>query len=156
MSPLTQNEIIINIFCWISQKTYTVVPWTKRVWTVQVHLLTCEDFPGGSDGKESACKAEDPGSIPGSGRSLGGGNGNPLQYSCLENSMNKASWWATWGPCKSVGSKDWLTFMFFAFWNRVQTVWWVTGKSFISNFGSANLFLRIYHTYTSTLFQSHI
>ena len=45
------------------------------------------DFPGGSDGKESACSAEDPGLIPGSGRSPGEGNGNPLQYSCLENPM---------------------------------------------------------------------
>ena len=46
-------------------------------------------FPGGSDNKESACKARDPGSIPGSGRSLEEGNGNPLQYSCLENSMDR-------------------------------------------------------------------
>ena len=46
------------------------------------------DFPGGSDGKESACSAGDPGSIPMSGRSPGEGNGNPLQYSCLENSMD--------------------------------------------------------------------
>ena len=45
-------------------------------------------FPGGSDGKESACNVGDPGSIPGMGRSLGGGNGNPLQYSCLKNSMD--------------------------------------------------------------------
>ena len=43
------------------------------------------DFPSGSDGKESACIAGDPGSIPGVGRSPGGGHGNPLQYSCLEN-----------------------------------------------------------------------
>ena len=42
-------------------------------------------FPGGSDGKESACNTGDQGSIPGSGRSPGGGHGNPLQYSCLEN-----------------------------------------------------------------------
>ena len=42
-------------------------------------------FPGGSDGKESACNAGDLGSIPGLGRSPGGGNGKPLQYSCLEN-----------------------------------------------------------------------
>ena len=42
-------------------------------------------FPGGSDGKESACKAGDPGSIPGLGKYLREGNGNPLQYSCLEN-----------------------------------------------------------------------
>ena len=46
-------------------------------------------FPGGSDGKESACNTGDPGSIPGSGRSPGEGNGNPLQYSCLENSKTE-------------------------------------------------------------------
>ena len=45
-------------------------------------------FPGGSDGKESACSVGDPGSIPGSGRSPGEGNGNSLQYSCLENPMD--------------------------------------------------------------------
>ena len=50
-------------------------------------------FPGGSDGK--ACNVEDPGSIPGLGRSPGEGNGNPLQYSCLENSMDGGAWWAT-------------------------------------------------------------
>ena len=54
-----------------------------------------QGFPGGLDGKESACNAEDLGSIPGLGRSLGEGNGNPLQYSCLENSMDKGAWWAT-------------------------------------------------------------
>ena len=52
-------------------------------------------FPGGSDGKESVCSAGDPGSIPGSERSPGGGNGNPLQYSCPENSMNRRAWRAT-------------------------------------------------------------
>ena len=52
-------------------------------------------FPGGSEGKESACNAGDLGSIPGSGRSPGGGNGNPLQYSCLENSMDRGAWRAT-------------------------------------------------------------
>ena len=46
-------------------------------------------FPGGLDGKVSACKARDPGSIPGSGRSHREGNGNPLQYSCLENLMDR-------------------------------------------------------------------
>ena len=45
-------------------------------------------FSGGSDNKESACNAEDLGSIPGLGRFPGEGNGNPLQYSCLENSMD--------------------------------------------------------------------
>ena len=46
-------------------------------------------------GKESACRAEDLGSIPGSGRSPEEGNGNPLQYSCLENPMDGGAWWAT-------------------------------------------------------------
>ena len=52
--------------------------------------------PGGSDCKESACNTGDPGSIPGSGRSPGKGNGNPLQYSCLENSMDRGAWKGPW------------------------------------------------------------
>ena len=48
-----------------------------------------------SDGKESACNAGDSGLIPGSGRSPGEGNSNPLQYSCLENSMDRGAWGAT-------------------------------------------------------------
>ena len=50
--------------------------------------LVGQDFPGGPDGKVSAYNAGDPGSIPGLGRSPGEGNGNPLQYSCLENAMD--------------------------------------------------------------------
>ena len=52
-------------------------------------------FPGGSDGKDSACNAGELGSIPGSGRSPGAGNGNPLQYSCLKNPMDRGAWQAT-------------------------------------------------------------
>ena len=52
-------------------------------------------FPDGSDGKGSAQNAGDPGSIPGLGRSPEEGNGNPLQSSCLKNSMGGGSWWAT-------------------------------------------------------------
>ena len=51
-------------------------------------------FPGSSGGKESACNAGDLGLIPGLGRSPGGGHGNPLQYSCLENAMDRRAWWA--------------------------------------------------------------
>ena len=58
-------------------------------------MVELEGFPGGSDIKVSACNAGDPGSVPGSGRSPGEGNGNPLQYSCLENSMDGGAWWAT-------------------------------------------------------------
>ena len=51
----------------------------------------CKGFLGGSVGKESACNAEDLGLIPGSGRSPGGGHGNPFQYSCLENPMDRGA-----------------------------------------------------------------
>ena len=52
-------------------------------------------FPGDSDGKASACSVGDLGLIPGSGRSPGEGNGNPLLYSCLENPMDREAWEAT-------------------------------------------------------------
>ena len=55
-------------------------------------------FLGGAGGKEPACQCRrcgDVGSAPGSGRSPGGGHGNPLQYSCLENPMDRGAWWAT-------------------------------------------------------------
>ena len=52
-------------------------------------------FPGGSDGKESACNVGDPALILGLGRSPGEGNGNPLQYSCLENPIDRGAWRAT-------------------------------------------------------------
>ena len=52
-------------------------------------------FPSGSDGKESTCNVEDLGSIPGLGRSPGGGHSNPLLYSCLADPMDRGAWWAT-------------------------------------------------------------
>ena len=58
-------------------------------------LLPFQGFPGGSDGRESACNAGDWGSIPGLGRSLGDGNGKPLQCSCLENPMDRGTLQAT-------------------------------------------------------------
>ena len=59
-------------------------------------------IPCSSDGKESACNAGDPGSIPGSARFPGEGSSNSLQYSCLENSMERGAWWATvYGVAKS-------------------------------------------------------
>ena len=57
--------------------------------------LAQRDFPGRSDGKEFSCNPGDLGSILGVGRSPGEGNGYPLQYSCLENSMDRGAWWAT-------------------------------------------------------------
>ena len=54
-----------------------------------------QGFPGGSDGKESTSNAGDLGSVPGLGRSPERGHGNPLQFSCLENPMDRGAWWVT-------------------------------------------------------------
>ena len=62
-------------------------------------------FPGGSVGKESSCNERYPGSIPGSGRSSGEGNGNPLHYSCLKNPMDRGAWWAKSIGLRRVGHK---------------------------------------------------
>ena len=78
-----------------------------------MHLVSILDlplFPGGSDGKVSACNAGDPGSIPGSGRSPGEGNGNPLQYSCLENPMDWEACWATVHGVAESDTTEWLHF----------------------------------------------
>ena len=58
-------------------------------------MLYAWGFPGGTSGKEPACNVGDTGLIPGLGKSPGGGNGNPLQYSCLENPMDRRAWQAT-------------------------------------------------------------
>ena len=68
------------------ERTYQYVPYNG------------EGFPGGSEVKASACNTGDLGSIPGSGRSPGEGNGNPLQYSCLENPMDGEAWWEAKSP----------------------------------------------------------
>ena len=96
---------------WLS--IFPVPPILDEVilWTAVWQLPGCVtfSFPGGSDSKESACNAGDLGLIPGSGRSLGEGNGNPLQYSCLENPMDRGAWWATvYGITKS-----WTLTLFF-------------------------------------------
>ena len=65
----------------------------------------------GSDGKELACNAGDLGSIPGLGRPPEGGHANPLQYSCLENSMDTGAWQATYSPWggKELDMTEWLS-----------------------------------------------
>ena len=59
-----------------------------------LYMITGKTLPGGSDGKQFACSAGDPGLIPGLGISSGEGNGNPLQSSCLESSMDRGIWQA--------------------------------------------------------------
>ena len=85
----------------------------RHDWVIELNWSFSESFPGGLDGKASACNAGDPGLIPGLGRSPGEGNGNPLQYSCLENSMDRGAWWATvHGVSKS---RTWLSYFTFTF-----------------------------------------
>ena len=72
------------------------------------YILVFKGFPGGAEVKASACNVGDLGSIPGSGRSLGEGNGNPLQYSSLENPMDGGAWWATVHGSQRVGH-NWPT-----------------------------------------------
>ena len=76
---------------------------------------------GASDSKASTCTAEDPGSIPESGRSPGEGNGNPLQYSSLENSMDGGAWWATVHGVAKSGPRlsDFSFFLSFFFYELV-------------------------------------
>ena len=71
----------IRIYVWLSP--FTVQPETTT--TLFIGYCPIQGFPDGSDGKESACNAGDLGSILGLGRSPGKGQGNPFQYSCLEN-----------------------------------------------------------------------
>ena len=69
---------------------------TTQILLIKLEVITLRiGFPDGLDGKESACNARDLGSVPGSGRSPGEGNGNSLQYSCLEDSMDRGAWQAT-------------------------------------------------------------
>ena len=74
--------------------------WMGRTWQIQIFLFFWDKyhtggFPGGSVVKDLPVNAKDASLIPWSGRSPGGGNGNPLQYSCLENSMDRGTWWVT-------------------------------------------------------------
>ena len=86
---LTVKERWLKELCilWGSVRIYT---WIFNI-CIHIHEYL---FPGGSDGKESACNAGDQGLIPGLGGSSEEGNGYPLQYSCLENSMDRGAWWA--------------------------------------------------------------
>ena len=86
---------------------YVYYSWEYLCLLLYLLITNLIVFPDGSEGKESARKAGDPGSIPGLGRSPGEGNGNPFQYSCLENSMDRGDWWATVHGI--IKSQTWLT-----------------------------------------------
>ena len=85
-----------------TRKTIALIGWTFVTNVISLifnmlfrFVIAFLGFPGGSNGKESACHVGDLDSIPGSGRVPGEGNGYPLQYSCLENSMDRGDWQVT-------------------------------------------------------------
>jgi len=90
--------------------SYQKPPYTHTHTHTHIYLrayIHTQGFPGGTSGKESNCNPLDLGSITGRRRSPGEGNGNPLQYSCLENPMDRGAWWATvHGVTKS---RTWLS-----------------------------------------------
>ena len=80
--------------CLHMQKTVeSMCIYLHITWVYNIYFTI--SFPHSSVSRESACNAGDPVLIPGSGRSPGEGNGNPLQYSCLENPVDRGAWWAT-------------------------------------------------------------
>ena len=82
-----------------------------------IYFWIYHGFPGGSEVKASSSNAGDPGSILGLGRSPGEGNGNPLQYPCLENLMDRGAWQATvHGGCKESDTTERLHFLSFTLW----------------------------------------
>ena len=103
-------------------------------------------FPSGSVNKESACNAGDLGSILGLGRSPGVGNGNPLQYSCLENFMDREAYWAT--VCGAANSRAWLwatnTFTF----NLSTSTMLLLGKKSSVRCANSPSFLSLPHIHT--------
>ena len=85
------TQLCSNLFCFYICRNKSLVKSNTSEYVLLIQL----DFPGGSDGKASVYNSGDPGSIPGSGRSPGEGNGTPLQYYCLENPMDRGAWQAT-------------------------------------------------------------
>ena len=98
----------------LGRKAVTNLDSVLQSWDItlptKIHIVKAMGFPGGSGGKESACNVGDLGSIPGLGRSPGGGHGSPLQYSCLANSHGQRSLagYSPWGH-KELDMTEWLS-----------------------------------------------
>ena len=123
-------------------------PWgcKESEMTERLSLSISLSFPSGSYSKESACNAGDLGSVPGLRNSSGEGNGNPLQYSCLENSMDRGAWQATVHGAQRV--RQWLSdFHFFSLWSTVvngtERTSWVGKFSYIIVSWKEGLFFSV-------------
>jgi len=95
--PASDSFPMSQLLAWCGQSTgvSALALFLPKKYIYFRYTLYHSISPGGSDGKASACSAADWGSIPGSERSPGEGNGNPLQYSCLKNPMDRRAWRAT-------------------------------------------------------------
>ena len=114
------------IFVWKGLSVHCCPSATAALWDVPYPSAE-RAFPRSSLGKESAFSVLDAGDVDlirGSGRSPGGGQGNPLQYSCLENPMDRGAWWAT---VRGV-SKSWMQ------WKRLSVLYWKRTIQLISSF----------------------
>ena len=123
MSLLLRNCILkLDFTGQLSPPTYAVMVQCRLEWRLIDRLWIASilfwkhfwwGFPVGSDGKDSTCSSGDLHLIPGSERAPGEGNGNPLQYSCLGNHMNRGAWWATvHGVTKDSDTTEQLTLLF--------------------------------------------
>ena len=98
----TTEQVTLHFHCQCEKEHWWILSRGVCSLTYLTNCRCGKGFPGGSDGKASACNAGDPGSVPGSGRAPAVGNSNPLQSSCLENSVDTGAWWsAVHGVVKS-------------------------------------------------------
>ena len=105
--PEQESTCIRTWFWGCKNKGSEILNWLWEVY-LESTLLVYRNFPDGSAGKEFACNTGDLASIPGLGRSPGEKNGNPLQHSCLQNSMDRGVWWAIYSMGLQRVGHDWL------------------------------------------------
>ena len=138
-------------YLWKKANTYKpliLVVVKVSYYNTSVTKIFVSGFPGSSEVKASACNAGDPGSIPGSGRSSGEGNGNPLQYCCLGNPMDREAWWLTvHGVAKS---QTWLSDFTFTFHSKLNMH--QSGPVILQIYGLTQT--MEYHTYFPSSHQS--
>ena len=120
----------LQSWTWLSDWTELIAFYLCFIYIY--YKLYWQGFPGGSDGKESAWNVGDPGLISGSGRVPGEGTGNPLQYSCLENPMDRGAWWIM-GSQSQTRLNEQMT------WYDTDTTRWI--RELYSNFKVSDCFI---------------